>query len=176
MHLRPATPADTLAIAEIHTDNWRRIYRGLLDDAYLTGPIQQERLAVWSGRISAPPASQSLMVAERDERILGFSCAYGAEDPRWGSHLANLHVARSAQRQGVGRELMRAVAQWAAAAYPGAGLFLWVVEANAGARRFYELMGGASVEADVWHAPDGSAIAKLRYAWPDPLLVGSPAG
>ena len=32
------------------------------------------------------------MVAEEAGRVLGFACAYGREDERWGTLLDNLHV------------------------------------------------------------------------------------
>ena len=35
MLLRPAEPADALAVARVHVLSWQAAYRGLIDDAYL---------------------------------------------------------------------------------------------------------------------------------------------
>jgi hypothetical protein len=62
---------------------------------------------------------------------------------------------------------MVALASWSIKAYPGQGIYLWVLESNAAAQRFYEQMGGENAGVDVWTPPDGSALPKIRFAWPD---------
>ena len=47
------------------------------------------------------------------------------------------------------------------------GLHLWVFDANAGARRFYERHGAQVVDRTVYSSADGGANAALCYAWPD---------
>jgi hypothetical protein len=36
----------------LHTDNWRRYYRGAYLDSYLDGDVATERLTVWTERRS----------------------------------------------------------------------------------------------------------------------------
>jgi len=167
MRMRLATAQDADAVAHIHAESWRTAYRGALSDAYLAGPIDEERRALWRERFANPPAGQYVAVAEDDGRIVGFVCAYGGHDARWGTFIDNLHVLPDLKRQGTGRLMMQDAARWSATAHPGQGMYLWVLQSNAPARAFYERIGGENVERGTWTPPDGSELPKLRYAWRD---------
>ena len=167
MQIRLATLADAEAIAHVHAESWRTAYRGALSDAYLSGPIDAERTQVWRERFAQPPGGQYVAVAQIDGRIAGFVCAYGGDDPQWGTFIDNLHVLPEHKRHGIGMRLMRMAASWSAQAYPGQGMYLWVLESNLPARAFYERIGGEQVERGTWTPPDGSSLPKLRYAWRD---------
>ena len=91
---RRATHDDVRAIAALHAESWRHTYRGALRDEFLDGDIEQNRITLWEGRLAAPAANQLVVVAEDDEGITGFACAYGRADPRWGTLLDNIHVRR----------------------------------------------------------------------------------
>jgi hypothetical protein len=54
MDYRPATEADTAAIAELHAESWRLHYRGSFPDAFLDGDVGAERLAEWTERLARP--------------------------------------------------------------------------------------------------------------------------
>lgn len=165
MQFRAATPADAEAIARLHATSWRTAYRGALTDAYLDGPIEAERIAVWRGRFERPDPSQFIVVAEEDGRMVGFVCAYGGQDEQWGTFVDNLHVIPGYKGLGIGAQLMREVAQWSQAHHPGQGVYLWVLESNAPARAFYARIGGEEAGRDVWSPPDGTPLPKLRIAW-----------
>lgn len=167
MKIRIAGEADAEAIARLHAASWRTAYRGALSDAYLDGPIEAERIEVWRQRFAKPADNQFVAVAESHEQLDGFVCAYGGDDEQWGTFLDNLHVVPERKRQGIGAHLMRELAAWSIKAYPGKGVFLWVLESNAAAQRFYERMGGENVGVDMWTPPDGSALPKIRFAWRD---------
>jgi hypothetical protein len=66
---------------------------------------------------------------------------------------------------------MRELAAWLIKAYPGNGVYLWVLESNAAAQRFYERMGGENAGVDMWKPPDGSALPKIRFAWRDAQVL-----
>jgi ribosomal protein S18 acetylase RimI-like enzyme len=178
MRIRQATERDADSIAQLHAQSWRTAYRGALSDAYLDGPIEAERIELWRGRFAQSAPNQFIAVAESPEKIVGFVCAYGGDDGRWGTFLDNLHVALEHKRQGIGAQLMGAVASWSARAYPGRGVYLWVLQSNIAAQRFYARLGGENAGSDVWTPPDGSALPKLRIAWRDAeaLLAASGRG
>jgi GNAT superfamily N-acetyltransferase len=169
--LRVATAADAPAVAALHAESWRTAYRGALRDDYLDGDILAERTAVWRERLGNPASNQHVVVAEAQGRLLGFACAYGADDERWGTQLDNIHVRRDAHGQGTGTCLVAAVAVWCRRAHPEAGLYLWVLEQNDPARRFYERLGATDQEGDVWLPPDGSTVRTRRYVWSRDDLV-----
>jgi ribosomal protein S18 acetylase RimI-like enzyme len=167
IEFRPATLSDADAIAAMHADNWRATYRGHMQDAYLDGNIFDERRQLWRERMTAPPAGQVVLLALEHGDIVGFSCMIGNENQQWGSMLDNLHVSGSHKGRGIGEQLIRETARRLNAGYPGLGMYLWVLEANEGARRFYHRLGAINAERDTWSPPDGSTLPCLRYAWPD---------
>jgi ribosomal protein S18 acetylase RimI-like enzyme len=174
MNFRPALPADAKAIAALHAQSWRVTYRGVLSDAYLDGDIAVERRLLWEERLSNPPANQYIVVVEDGGHIVGFACAYADHDEECGTLLENLHVDPNLKGKGVGTMLMADVAQWSVSVAPAAGMHLFVVEQNVPARGFYERLGGVVNGDEMWHAPDGSEVRALRYAWqhiPDAWLA-----
>lgn len=182
MRLRPATADDADAIGALHADSWRRSYRGALRDEYLDGDIVPERTALWRARLgrdgdvdaSTRTTTILALADDRGSDVVGFAhaSAGGEDDAEWGPLLDNLHVADAAKRQGVGTALLRATATWARDVAGATRLHLWVLDANTGARRFYETLGAVDAGGDVWHAPGGGTAPRRRYAWRDlaPLL------
>ncbi len=169
--VRAGRADDGEAIAALHAASWRATYRGALRDEYLDGDVLGERRAVWRERLEAPAANQHVSVAVDADEIVGFACAYGADDARCGTQLDNLHVRRDRQGTGIGATLLAAVAAWCLTRHPNTGLYLWVVEQNDGARRFYARLGAADAGGDVWHPPDGSAVPVRRCVWPPAALA-----
>ncbi len=167
MIIRPATPSDSPAMADLHAASWRLAYRGAMSDEYLAGDIVAYMRELWGTRLSAAPANQHAFVAEEGDQLLGLACVYGNESAEWGSFLNNIHVAHAAQGQGVGAALLDAVASCCVDSYGERGLYLFVLQANVKAQRFYARYGARHVGNDVWHAPDGTASPLFRFAWHD---------
>lgn len=172
MNIREAKEEDAVSIAMLHAESWRVAYRGMLSDEFLDRDIVQDRMKLWRERLSAPKENQFTIVAQEGQEIIGFACAFGEYDDVWGTLLDNLHVRTERKRQGIGQRLIKETALWVQDQYSKSGLFLWVLEANHPARRFYEKLGGKNQEQDVWEAPDGGALTSIRYVWPslEPLL------
>lgn len=165
LEIRPARLTDAGAIAELHAASWRATFHNVLSEQYRSGAIFEDRRAVWQDRLSAPPASQFTMVAEEGGRIAAFACAFGDDDPRWGTLLDNLHVHGDWQGRGLGKSLMVKVADWCTAEYPESGLYLLVLEQNSRARAFYEQLGAADVGGETWVPPGFLDAPSRRYAW-----------
>lgn len=164
--LRDATPGDAPGIAALHTANWRQAYANILRPEYLAGPIEDERLALWTDRLTRPEDGQEVVVAESDRRIAGFTCLYHSAHPRWGGFVDNLHSAAAVRGQGVGKALLREAARRIAERDPESGLWLWVFEKNTPARGFYDALGATVVERVVsdWDVAQGEM--RLRCHWP----------
>ena len=163
---RQATSADAEAIASLHTVNWREAYRGILPDAYLDGPIVGERLDLWRSRFASPGADRHfVLLAESEGDLVGFVCVLLDEEPQWGACLDNLHVLPGWRSRGIGRELFGRAARWSMSTEPGWGLHLWVLEANLGARRFYEALDGEIVERRHKNVAVGVTVPAVRYLW-----------
>ena len=153
----------------MHAESWRSAYRGLLPDAYLDGPIFEERRVLWVARMRAPGADRRLVLKSvQGGMLLGFACVLLDAEPSWGALLDNLHVKPGLKRQGIGRQLFDRARQWIQETAPGTSLHLTVIEANLDARRFYERIGGKVVEQMRKEVIEGVELSVLRYRW-DPL-------
>jgi GNAT superfamily N-acetyltransferase len=171
---RTATIADAEAIATLHADSWRRTYRGMYSDEFLDGDLVGERIGVWTQRLRNPAANQYVLLAESSGHLGGFVCGYADEDATWGSLVDNLHVRIDFRRQGIAAELMRRAADWFAANAKTSAFYLWVLEGNVGARRFYETLGATHAETVTLTLQSGNSGTTCRYVWPDAVSLGRP--
>lgn len=90
-------------------------------------------------------------VAEHEGRVLGFVARDGAE-------IDALYVADAAQRQGIGRALIRKMQT------QEARLMLWTFQANLRAQAFY-LAHGFQEEARTDGAENDEGLPDIRYVW-----------
>jgi GNAT superfamily N-acetyltransferase len=165
---RHATGGDAEAIASLHTESWRDVYRGILPDSYLDGQIADERATLWRSRFSSLASDRFVVVlTESPGELVGFACVLLDEDPQWGACLDNLHVLPGWRNRGVGRLLFGRAAQWVVSTEPGWPIHLWVFEANLTARRFYNALGGEVVEHHKKEVLKGIEIPSVLYLWRD---------
>lgn len=168
---RSATPSDAEAIAFLHARSWRDSYRGSFSDEFLDGDLPGERLGVWRERLDRPPDDQFVQVAVVGGEVVGFVCAYGAHDPQWGSLVDNLHVAAASKRGGIGSSLLRQAGAWLDRRHPELAVHLFVLEANAPARRFYERLGARNAGVATMETHGGAIVRSCRYTWPHPAAL-----
>jgi GNAT superfamily N-acetyltransferase len=165
---KDATLEDVQSIADLHTESWRRFYRGILPDAYLNGPIVEERREAWNVRLSSAHSGRQLVHMALDGmNLVGFTCVLADAEPERGILLDNLHVLSRHQGRGIGRQLFGKSDHWANQVEPGRPMHLWVFEANRQARRFYETLSGRIVDRQLKNVA-GVDVASLCYLWDDP--------
>ena len=169
---RPATPSDADAIATLHTRNWQDNYRGAFSDAFLDDELPRVHTEVWKKQLASPADAQFVECAIDAGRIAGFLCGFGGHDPEWGSFVDNLHVAPELQGRGIGLTLMKRAFAWMATTWPDAPVYLFALEGNAPALRFYERIGGrdAGIITEELH---GNVVRSHRYVWPNPRVLDS---
>jgi ribosomal protein S18 acetylase RimI-like enzyme len=162
--VRAALPADADAIATAHVAAWREAYQGLLPDAVLAGLSVASRSEQWRQTLTRAPATHSVFIAEAQSAdIVGFISG----GPRRAQGLAGdaevyaLYVRAAAQRQGLGRQLMRALGV-ALRERGFHSLGLWVLRENAAARGFYARLGGERRDMEAGHT-----ITETAYEWRD---------
>jgi GNAT superfamily N-acetyltransferase len=166
MTIRLAELADANAVAQLHASSWQTAYRGILRDDFLEGPLHENRRALWHSRLSDfDRPDQFVLVDEHEGTIRGFACGFLDADPEWGCLLDNLHVIPELKGQGLGRELMREVAERVLHSNSIRRLHLWAYEQNLAARRFYERLGGEITLRHAEPALDGTQVNAVRYCW-----------
>lgn len=161
--VRPATLGDAAAIARVHVASWRSTYRGLLPEDFLASLAEEPYTERWT-RVIGDGASRVLVV-EADGDIVGFaSCGHErAGEDGFAGELYAIYVLDRAQRNGHGRELVRAAAG-ALREMRLADMIVWVLRDNGAARRFYERLGGVYVRSQP--ITIGSAtLEEVSYGW-----------
>jgi GNAT superfamily N-acetyltransferase len=174
VRFRSARESDAKAIAALHADSWQRHYGVAYTDYFLQQKAPGFLLEKWTGRFANPDPRNRTILAEAGGRLIGLAHTVLDDDPTWGALLDNLHVAYDLKGGGVGTRLLSLTAQTVLAERPGSGLYLWVLERNAGARAFYEARGGTCAESRLAEGnPEflKGAPVGLRYAWPDPARL-----
>ena len=175
MDLQTATAQDVDGIARLHTDSWRRNYRGALTDEFLDGDLLANRRTEWAKRVAASPERRCTIVAADNSEVIGFAHTFLDEHATWGALLDNLHVVHALKGRGIGTLLMAETARRVLEARPSSSLYLWVLQQNTAAQEFYRARRG------VFHAPEetepegGGRTFRIRVTWADPavLLVGA---
>lgn len=172
LQFRTAGPEDADQVALLHADSWRRHYRGAYADSFLDGDVVADRCAVWSARL-AEPSDTYTVLAEDDDRLVGFLHVVLDHDPAWGSLVDNLHVHHSQHRTGIGTELLARAARAVTERATGNGMYLWVLEQNLAAQQFYRASGANCVEKATVPPPGGDPACLvgnphcLRMVWSD---------
>jgi ribosomal protein S18 acetylase RimI-like enzyme len=165
--VRRAGPRDAAGIARVHADSWRVTYAGLLSPRYLAELDPDALAARWHRRLRAPRGDETVLVADADGQVAGFSLARACgEEPDlagFAGEIAMLYVHPAAQRRHLGRALFERARDDLA----GQRLFwllVWVVEANHAARAFYRRLG---LRPDGARRPEilaGDSVDVVRYA------------
>ena len=68
---------------------------------------------------------------------------------------------------------MRQAGAWLAPRYPGLGVYLFVLEANAPARRFYERLGAQNAGVSTMETHGGAVVQSCQYTWPRAELLSA---
>ena len=135
----PARTEDAEAFADLHLDVWEEAYADLMPASVFTERRvrRDERVASWRAIIEAG-SSANLLAWAPDGRLVGFSSTGpGRDDPDDGLpplELMGLYVRASTYSTGVGHALLEE-------AIGPADAYLWVLDGNERAIRFYERQG-----------------------------------
>lgn len=163
--IRPATTADTAAVARVHIDTWRSTYRGIVPEAHLAGLSYEKRQ---QGALRWLKEIPIFCVAEDTSAgIVGFATGgptLEGSDQRYLGQLYAMYVLQEHQRRGTGRRLVEHVATELAAAGL-CSMIIWVLVDNHPARRFYEALGGEPLGATQSIEIGGAKLEEMAYGW-----------
>ncbi|MGJ7550907.1 GNAT family N-acetyltransferase [Pseudomonas alloputida] len=160
--IAPAAPEDLAGIAAVTVKAWQATFQGILPDAYLAGLTieaqQQRHQSLFGG------CGVVYHVAKVAGEIVGFSSGGPNRAPASdeANELYGLYLLPSWQGQGIGRQLLLAVAMQLQA--PGRqGLFAWVLADNPH-RHFYQRCGGGEVSTQTIELA-GQSWPITGYRW-----------
>src|SRR5215831_21119142 len=137
--IRDATLADAPALAALFVEAWRDEHAGLLPEAVLAARSVAESETNW--RRTLRRAEDVILVAGEAPLAGLVVGVLQADEWQGAAQVALVQVARSSRRRGLGAALMRETA--GRLCRQGAdAMIVRVLEANDGARRFYEALGG----------------------------------
>jgi GNAT superfamily N-acetyltransferase len=169
--VRHATPTDAAAVAAAHVRGWQVAYQGIVPDAFLDALDVGQRTEQWRTNIETTVLANGLpaptdYVAEIDDEVVGFANVgvfRGNNVDHRAGELWAMYVHPDHWGTGAGYALMnQTMTHFVETGIERA--YLWVLEDNAQARRFYERQG--------WHAdPEttedeigGAMIVSRRYS------------
>jgi len=142
MKIRTARVNDAPALARVHVDSWRAIYRGLVPDSSLHGFTYEWREECF--RQSLVTKAKETYVVQVEEEVVGFLTLGAAQDPdldvdRTGE-IWGIYISPGYWRKGIGKGLVEE-AERILRSRRYEDVILWVLEGNQQARWFYEAMG-----------------------------------
>jgi ribosomal protein S18 acetylase RimI-like enzyme len=158
--IRQAEVGDARAVARVQVETWRAAYRGIMPDAILDSLDEEVKAARWWRYIESSPGSTR--VAVDDGSVVGFADAAGCRDegePACVGEIRAIYVHPLHWRRGHGRDLLRAAIEHLGT--DRSAVVLWVLEANAPARGFYEGHGFALDGGCRVRPPTG--LVEVRY-------------
>ncbi len=160
MEIRYYTAADdAAAVSRIYEESWKFAYRGLIPQDYLEG-IPPGR---WADKLEIP--GWSTLVCLEGKQYIGTSCFSASRDPQypdWGE-IISIYFLPAFMGKGYGKQLMGAVLEeLKKRGYRDA--FLWTLEENERARRFYEKYGFTCTGETLETRIGGKTVREIRYA------------
>ena len=160
--VRPARVADAPAMGRLHVRAWQAAYRGHMPDEYLDGLRATERAAGWERSLGRERPRGAVLVAEQDGEVVGFAALGPSPDPEGAGELFSINVDPDHWGTGAGRALLEA-AHDELARLGFSETVLWVLPANARARRFYERAGWTCDGTERTVDALGATVPEVRY-------------
>ncbi|KES08771.1 acetyltransferase [Streptomyces toyocaensis] len=161
------TAGDCEGVAEIRIRGWQHAYRGLVPQPYLDGLDARADAERHRARLLGGDGSVVDLVAEAaGGELVGWASSgpYRDGDVRTGdAELYALYLRPEHIGRGVGRTLLAEAAHRCASGGPRR-MYLWVLEHNTRARRFYERAGFAADGAGEPFEVAGVTVPEVRYA------------
>ncbi len=165
MNIREATCTDAAGIARVHVESWRTTYCGIVPEEFLAQLSYEQRADQWRRELCDGRGATFLYVAEKDAgEIVGFAAA-GRQETDQSSpdgELFAIYLLESFQHRGLGRELVRPVAD----RFRRDGIHsmgVWVLADNP-ARDFYAALGGKPIRRQTIDL-GGKTLDEIAYGW-----------
>ena len=159
VYIRKIRPEDDrMAISEIYEQSWKYAYKEILPQSYL----HEIPRGYWASVIDSPGWNTLILLDQ--EKMIGTCSFCQSRFPQYKGcgEIISLYLLPAYMGKGYGRELLEAaISELAGQGYPE--IFLWVLEQNYRARRFYEKFGFVKTEDVIEDEIGGRRVREIRY-------------
>lgn len=168
MIIREATHKDISKIARVHIDTWRTTYQRLFPDEVLENLSYEKREKSWHQVFKNAQKDSNFTYVAEDKlgKIIGFVNG-GIErsgESFYQGELNAIYILKSHQQKGIGRKLVRVVAERLNKMQIHS-MLVWVLKDNP-ASDFYEKLGGKKVNQKNIKRGETELI-EIAYGWTD---------
>lgn len=153
MKVRKAVKEDSAIVGEVHSKAWKSAYRGIFPDEYIDADTASKRTAEFLEAIKDTKCTYFLL--EEDDRAAGI--VKTCEDNNV-LEIESIYILDEYRGKGLGRQFMDYIKTQSTCD----SIFLWVLETNAKARRFYE-NNGFVLTGDSRTINRGVEVKQLKY-------------
>ena len=161
MEIRYITPTDDrMEISKIYEESWKCAYKGIIPQDYLDS-ISNGR---WSSTLDNP--NWKTLICIDNGRIVGTSsfCKSRFEQFHDWGEVISIYLLPNYMGKGYGKTLMKStISELKILGYEN--IFLWVLEENGRARRFYEQFGFSPTDDVLDDNIGGEELREVRYIY-----------
>lgn len=159
--IRKVEYKDIEKIVDINIKDWKKLYRGIIDDDILNTLNREEKIKKWKEHYNIG----NVVVAEENGTILGY-CRYddnaSYENTDIDSEIIAIYVDCDKLGNGVGRKLVEYVIMDLKSKNK-TKMVIWCLEKNQNARKFYEKMGGNLLSNEKYFKKEGKKYKEVGY-------------
>lgn len=170
MLIREAKLEDAVAIARVHVNTWQTTYQGIIPESYIAKRSYQKRKERWTNMLSISTVEKAdywVYVVENNLKQIIALADGGLErngDSIYQGELYAIYILEAYQRQGIGRKLIKKIAE--KLSHSGLeSMLVWVLADNP-ACQFYQALGGQKIKQKQVEF-DGVKLIEIAYGWID---------
>lgn len=159
INIRKILPSDDrLEISNIYEQAWKKAYKGIVPQDFLDSLEKGS----WASKVDRP--GWNTLVVELDGKLIGTSSYSKSrfEEYSDAGEIISIYFLPEYMRKGYGKQLLAAAVDGLASMGYNE-VFLWVLEENKNARKFYESQGFVRADGSVETAPGGKTLKEIRY-------------
>ena len=161
--IRKVKYGDIEQIVDINIKDWKKVYKGIIDDEILDNLNREEKIKKWREHYNIG----NVIVAEENGTILGY-CRYDDnaiyENTDIDSEIIAIYVDCDKLGNGIGRALIEYVKKDLKNKNK-TKMVIWCLEKNQNARKFYEKMGGNLLSDEKYFEKEGRKYKEVGYVY-----------
>lgn len=161
--IRKVKYEDIEQIVDINIKDWKKVYRGIIDDDILDNLNRDKKIKKWQKHYNIG----NVIVAEKAGEVIGY-CRYDDnaeyENRDIDSEIIALYVDCDKLGREVGRKLVEYVINDLKIKNKSK-MIIWCLEKNKNARKFYEKIGGRLIDDEKYFEIEGREYKEVGYIY-----------